>query len=91
LALCFALIDANIPPQSSDQQLLEFLATTKRNHVIVATKCDRLSGNGLQKALRTLSQEYGPTPIVPFSAKTGAGRDDLWAGILRAISSFPAF
>jgi GTP-binding protein len=90
LALCFALIDSNIPPQPTDRQLLEFLAATKRNHIVVATKCDRLSGNEVHKALRTLSQEYAHTPILPFSAKTGAGKDDLWAQILRAISHFPA-
>ena len=91
LALCLALIDSNIPPQNSDRQLLEFLAATKRNHIIVATKCDRLSGNEMRQALRTLGQEYAHTPIVPFSAKTGAGKDDLWAQILHSISNFPAF
>jgi GTP-binding protein len=90
LALCLALIDTNIPPQPSDRQLLEFLAATKRNHIIVATKCDRLSGNEMRRALRTLGQEYAHTPMVPFSAKTGAGKDDLWAQILRTISNFPA-
>jgi GTP-binding protein len=90
LALCLALIDTNIPPQPPDRQLLEFLAATKRNHIIVATKCDRLSGNEMRRALRTLGQEYTQAPILPFSAKTGAGKDDLWAQILRAISNFPA-
>ena len=90
LALCLALVDSNIPPQPSDRQLLEFLAATKRNYIIVATKCDRLSGNGLHQALRTLGQEYTQTPILPFSAKTGAGKDALWAQILLAISNFPA-
>jgi GTP-binding protein len=90
LALCLALIDTNIPPQPTDRQLLEFLAATKRNHIIVATKCDRLSGNEMRQALRTLGQEYAQTPLVPFSAKTGAGKDDLWAQILRAIYNFPA-
>src|SRR5215471_14997242 len=45
LALCLALIDSNIPPQDSDRQLLDFLAASQRNHIIVATKCDRLSIN----------------------------------------------
>jgi GTP-binding protein len=90
LALCLALIDTNIPPQPTDRQLLEFLAATKRNHLIVATKCDRLSGNEMRRALRTLGQEYARTPLVPFSAKTGAGKDDLWAQILRSISNFSA-
>lgn len=89
LALCLALVDSNIPPQPSDRQLLEFLAAAKRNHVVVATKCDRLSGNALRQALRTLGQEYAQTPILPFSAKTGAGKEDLWAQILLSISNFP--
>ena len=90
LALCLALVDSNIPPQPSDRQLLEFLESTKRNHIIVATKCDRLSGNGLHQALRTLGQEYTQAPILPFSARTGAGKSDLWAQILHSISNFPA-
>ena len=89
LALCLALVDSSIPPQPSDRQLLEFLAATKRNHIIVATKCDRLSGNGLRQSLHTLGQEYTQAPILPFSAKTGAGKDELWAQILLTISNFP--
>jgi GTP-binding protein len=90
LALCLALVDSNVPPQHSDRQLLEFLVATKRNHIIVATKCDRLSANEMRQALQTLGQEYTQTPILPFSAKTGAGKDDLWAQILLSISNFPA-
>ena len=90
LALCLALVDSNIPPQSSDRQLLEFLAATKRNHIVVATKCDRLSANELRQSLQTLGQEYPQASILPFSAKTGAGKDDLWAQILLSVSNFPA-
>jgi GTP-binding protein len=89
LALCLALVDSNIPPQHSDRQLLEFLASTKRNYLIVATKCDRLSANELRQSLHTLGQEHTQAPILPFSAKTGAGKDDLWAQILLSISNFP--
>ncbi len=88
LALCLALIDTNIPPQESDRQLLEFLAATRRNHLIVATKCDRLSSNQLRQSLETLQRQYDGVPIVPFSAKTGAGKDELWNQIRLAASSF---
>ncbi len=88
LALCLALVDSNIPPQPSDRQLLDFLAATGRPHVIVATKCDRLSGNELARALRSLAEEHARAPIVPFSAKTGAGRDDLWNRIRVSVSNF---
>ncbi|MGA3089743.1 MAG: ribosome biogenesis GTP-binding protein YihA/YsxC [Terriglobales bacterium] len=90
LALCLALIDSNIPPQVSDGQLLEFLASRKRPHVIVATKCDRLSGNQLSQALRALGSAYGGVPIVPFSTKTGAGKEELWQQIRTSLAEFPA-
>jgi len=90
LALCLALVDSNIPPQESDGQLLEFLAAKGRPYVIVATKCDRLSGNQLQQATRTLEQAYGGAPIIAFSAKTGAGKDELWQQIRASLSNFQA-
>lgn len=78
LALCLALIDCNIPPQASDRQLLEFLAHSGRRFVVVATKSDRLSGNQLRNSLDTLGREYPQAQILPYSAKTSAGRDELW-------------
>jgi GTP-binding protein len=90
LALCLALVDSNIPPQESDGQLLEFLATRGRPHAIVATKCDRLSGNQLQQAIRALGKAYGGAPVIAFSAKTGAGKDELWQKIQAAASEFAA-
>jgi len=90
LALCLALIDSNIPPQESDRQLLDFLASTRRKHIIVATKCDRLSGNRLNQSLRDLKERNGTVPIIPFSARTGAGKDELWRVIRSATSENPA-
>jgi GTP-binding protein len=86
LALSLVLVDSNIAPQESDAQLLEFLASRERPHAIVATKCDRLSGNKLQHAMRTLGQAYGGVPIVAFSAKTGSGKDELWQQIRASLS-----
>src|SRR5271154_5485424 len=90
LALCLALVDANIAPQDSDGRLLEFLSSRERPHAIVATKCDRLSGNQLQQAVRKLEQAYGGVPIVAYSAKTGAGKEELWTQIRASLSQFPA-
>jgi GTP-binding protein len=89
LALCLVLVDSNIPPQESDGQLLEFLASKGRPHVIVATKCDRLSGNELRQAMRTLGQAYAGVPMVAFSAKTGVGKEELWRQIQAALPKFP--
>ena len=85
LALCLALVDSNIPPQESDGQLLEFLASKRRPHVIVATKCDRLSSNQLRQAMHTIEQAYAGVPVVAFSAKTGAGKEELWNQIRASL------
>jgi GTP-binding protein len=87
LALCVALIDANVPPQDSDRQLLSFLHAAGREFLLVATKSDRLSNNQLHNALRTLAEEYPSAHLVPYSAKTGAGRDELWKRIRRGAQS----
>ena len=84
LGLCIVLIDANVPPQPSDRQLLDFLRASDRDFLLVATKSDRLSNNQLHNTLRTLTQEYPAARLLPFSAKTGAGRDELWKQIRQA-------
>ncbi len=86
LALCVALVDVNVPPQQSDRQLLEFLSTSGREFLVVGTKADRLSNNQLNNVLRTLGTEYPSARLLPYSSKTGAGRDELWKQI-RLVAS----
>lgn len=88
LALCIALVDAGVPPQQSDRQLLDFLSASGREFLLIATKSDRLSGNQLSNALKTLSEEYPAAQILPYSAKTGAGREELWKRIRNAAQRF---
>lgn len=88
LALCVVLIDVNVPPQPADRQLLDFLSGIERQTLIVATKSDRLSGNRLRNALQTLTQEYPQAPMLPYSARTGAGRQELWQEIRKQTSDF---
>jgi GTP-binding protein len=87
LALCLALIDISVPPQESDRQLMEFLRSSGRPFVIVATKSDRLSGNQMSNALRLSSQSLPGTLTIPFSAKTGAGKDQIWQQIRMAVDA----
>lgn len=84
LGLCLALIDINVPPQPGDRQLLNFLSASGRDFLIVATKSDRLSNNQLLNSLKAFAAEYPASHILPYSAKTGAGRDELWKHIRQA-------
>jgi GTP-binding protein len=93
LALCIALVDINVPPQESDHQLIRFLESSGRPFLVAATKSDRLSNNQLRNALKVLSEAYPTATILPFSAKTRAGRDELWTKIRQSAGGFsvPAF
>jgi GTP-binding protein len=90
LALCLALVDVNVPPQDSDRQLLDFLNASGRDFLLIATKSDRLSNNQLRNALKGLTEAYPTAPVIPFSAKTGAGRDEVWKKIRQSAAEFPA-
>ena len=81
LALCLCLVDSNIPPQQSDIQLIEFLKHAGRNLIVVATKADKLSGNGRGKAHATLKRGLEVDNVLLCSAKTSAGIKDVWAAI----------
>ncbi|HWR13962.1 MAG TPA: ribosome biogenesis GTP-binding protein YihA/YsxC [Terriglobales bacterium] len=84
LALCIVLVDTNIPPQEKDKQLIEWLKFNQKPHVIVGTKADRISNNVLSNSVRTLKQSFGVEQILPYSTKTGAGRNELWREIGQA-------
>jgi GTP-binding protein len=86
LMLCVALVDARIAAQQSDKELLTFLRESRRAHVVVATKADRLSGNELRNSLRKLAGELGVEALLPFSSKSGAGHAELWRAIWAAAA-----
>jgi len=90
LALCLALVDVNVPPQESDRLLMDFLNQSGRNFLLIATKSDRLSNNQLRNALNSLGDAYPKATMIPFSAKTGAGRDEVWNKIRQCAADFPA-
>ena len=88
LSLCLALVDPNIPPQDSDKQLIEFLRSVERPFRVIATKSDRLSGNQLQSALKTVAEELTVEQVMAYSSRTGSGRDELWQEIRTAVDSY---
>jgi GTP-binding protein len=89
LALCLALVDVNVPPQDSDRQLLDFLNASGHEFLLIATKSDRLSNNQLRNALHGLAKAYPTATVIPFSAKTRAGRDEVWKRIRQSVEEFP--
>jgi GTP-binding protein len=85
LKLAIVLIDANVPSQPSDRQLIEFLRSVGREFIVVATKTDKLSGNKLRNALDSLASKHGVENLLVYSAKTATGRNELWQEITSRI------
>jgi GTP-binding protein len=87
LKLSLVLVDANVPPQQSDRQMIEWLQHWERPFAVVATKADRLSGNQLQVSLHKLAAELEAERVFPYSARTGLGKEQLWKEIFATITS----
>ena len=85
LALCLCLVDSNIPPQQSDMQLIEFFKHTRRRFIVIATKADKLSGNGRAKAEAALKKGLQAEDVMLCSAKTKAGLKELWTAIQSVV------
>jgi GTP-binding protein len=89
LLLCLCLVDANVPPQASDSQLIEYLRQNHRPLLVVATKADR-AGSRLQASLNALKRAHGVDLVLPYSSKSGLGQNELWKRLRSACSSADA-
>lgn len=73
------LVDIRHEPTADDLAMLEFLAALELPTVVVMTKADKLSRAAAAARHGEMASALGipEEQIIPFSAETGAGRDDL--------------
>jgi GTP-binding protein len=86
LALSIQLVDARHEPTQLDLQLHEWLLFHGKNHLIVATKADKLSSIKLNKSLSAIEKALPQSPILPYSSVTGKGKEELWEKIAAALT-----
>lgn len=87
LALSIHLIDARHAPTALDKALHEWLIFHDKNHLVVATKSDKLSSIQLRKNLREIETAFPESDILAYSSATGDGRDALLGKISEAVSA----
>ena len=73
------LVDARHGPLESDLQMLDYMATLEVPVLVVLTKFDKLKASERAKAVEqaTRALEVDTEQILPFSSRTGEGRDAL--------------
>lgn len=86
------LLDVRHDPTDDDRQMLDFLADVGVPAMFVATKIDKLSRLAAQKRVSDLAiiLQVDEDHIIPFSAQTGEGRDELAEAIAGLLASEPA-
>ena len=85
------LLDARHHPSEDDLQMLDFLASVGTPTIIVATKIDKLKTAERVPRIGALALEAGVEldQLIPFSAVTAEGRDELAEAIVDLIGGAP--
>jgi len=81
------LLDVRREPSPEDLQMLDFLAELGPPTIIAATKIDKLSRAAGPERVAALARSLilDPEQIIPFSAVTGTGRDELAAAVASLV------
>ena len=81
LKAVFLLIDIRHDPSANDKQMYEWILSQGYHPIIIATKLDKLKRSQVQKHVKAVRQGLGLEPgavLIPFSAVTKQGRDEIW-------------
>lgn len=81
LRAVFLLIDIRHTPSANDTAMYEWIVSNGFQPIIIATKLDKIKRSQVAKQvklLKTTLQVVPGTPVIPFSAQTKQGRDEIW-------------
>lgn len=74
------LVDIRHRPTADDRDMYEWICSKNLCCTVVATKLDKLKRSEVKKSLELIKNELGlreDDRLIPFSASTGAGRDEI--------------
>ena len=78
----FLLIDIRHEPSENDQLMYEWMVSQGFAPIIIATKADKLKRSQIPAHLKTIEKVLNVEPgtvMIPFSAETKQGREEIWA------------
>ncbi len=81
LKAVFLLIDIRHEPSANDKMMYEWVVAQGYQPMIIATKLDKLKRSQVQKHVKMIKEGLQLIPgtvVIPFSAETKQGREEIW-------------
>lgn len=81
LKAVFLLIDIRHDPSGNDKMMYEWIVDQGYHPIIIATKLDKIKRSQKDKQLKAIRQGLNLVPgtvMIPFSAASKQGRDEIW-------------
>ena len=91
LRLVFLLVDIRHKPNKNDKQIYDWCINYGFNPIIIATKEDKVKRSQKANLIKEIKNALGViegTPVIPFSAVSKSGRDDIWEYIDMMYEAF---
>ncbi|MBQ1311145.1 MAG: YihA family ribosome biogenesis GTP-binding protein [Blautia sp.] len=91
LKAVFLLTDIRHMPNANDLQMRDWVVQSGYTPIIIATKLDKLKRSQVAKQLKLLKEELALPKegiIIPFSAQTKQGREEIWE-IIESLTGGP--
>ena len=76
----FLLVDIRHEPSQNDMIMYKWITDSGYSPVVIATKSDKLKRSQVDRQLRVIRSAFGggASGIIPFSAQTRQGRDEIY-------------
>ena len=87
LKAVFLLVDIRHEPSANDKQMYEWIKANGYAPIVIATKADKIKRSQLQKQLGIVRAGLGlpsESALVPFSAQTKQGREEIY-GLIEGV------
>lgn len=89
LKLVFLLIDIRHEPSANDKSMYDWIVYNGFTPVIIATKLDKINRSQKDKHIKMIKtglNAKSDTKVLPFSALTKQGRDEIWDCIMEVVT-----
>lgn len=88
ITLGVLIVDARHKPTANDVTMAQYFRQAGKPYVVVANKLDKLKKSEIEPNLKTIREVLEleeNTPMIPFSAEKGQGREELLAYVLKTV------